>query len=166
MESVKKKDDEITSLQKALRQKDEMIKSCEEKMLALTILEHTLKNQKDTHKKDKENIRNYYEQELVGVTKEVQHLQRVLSLNLQPEDKLKLYQEELTSSKEFNSKKIQMLENRLRQLDDLPSLSEREDTEPTVLHTDPGIDERRYSARPLATTYIPKSRGYDMNSHR
>lgn len=129
-------------------------------------MEHTLKNQKDSHKKDKENIRNYYEQELVGVTKEVQHIQRVLSLNLPLEDKVKLYQEELSSSKDFNAKKIQLLENRLRQLDDLPSLSEREDTEPTVLHTDPGMDERRYSVRPLATTIIPKSRGYELNSHR
>jgi len=167
LEELQKKDEEMANLQKTLKQKEESIKALEEKAVKITILEHTLKNEKETHKKDKENVRNYYDQELANLTKEIHHIQRVLSINMPDEEKVKLFQEELTSSRDYNIKKVQLLENRLRQVSDVPHISERENTEPTAMHTDPGFEMGRYSVRPSATTSsIMKSRTYDLRSHR
>lgn len=166
LEMVRQKEEEIANMQKTIKQKDETIKSLEEKVISMTILEHTIKSQKESHKKDKESIRNYYEQELANVTKEIQHIQRVLAINLSSEDKVKLLQEELLSSNDFNMKKVQLLETRVRQLTE-PNGYDKEDNEHTMLYTDPGFDDRRYSVRPSATTSsIMKSRGYDLKSHR
>jgi len=97
-------------------------------------------------------------------------MHRVLNINIDAEEKAKLLQEELLSYKDFNVKKVQILENKIKQFDDnlkgYDRSEEREDVH-IRMQTEPDIEERRYSARPsTTTTSVVKSRGYDLSAHR
>ena len=168
IDKVKQREQEINNFQKMLKQKDQTIRSYEEKVLTITILEHKLASLNEKYIKEKEGIRNYYDQEFANLTKEIQHMHRVLAINLPNDDKMKLLQEELLSYKDFNVKKVHILENKLKQLEEHPINCEKDDTETDfALHTDPGHGDRRMSARPSTTaTSVMKSRGYDVSSHR
>ena len=81
---------EVETQGKILKQKNETIKSYEERILTITILEHKLKNLQEKHSKEKEEMRKFYEQEFANLTKEIQHIHKVLSVNLASEEKIKL----------------------------------------------------------------------------
>jgi hypothetical protein len=58
---IKQKEQEIDNTNKIVRQKMETIKSHEERLLTITILEHKLKSLKEKHQKDKDEVKKYYE---------------------------------------------------------------------------------------------------------
>jgi len=170
IEKLKQKDHEISNLQKNMKRKDEALKSFEDQISHITLLEHKLRSVSDKYKAEKENMKSYYEQEFANLTKEVQHMHRVLNINIDAEEKAKLLQEELLSYKDFNVKKVQILENKIKQFDDNPKGYDRSEEREDVhirMQTEPDIEERRYSARPSTTaTSVVKSRGYDLSAHR
>jgi len=169
-EKLRQKDSEIANLQKALKRKDETLRSFEDQISHITLLEHKLRSVSEKYKTEKENIRSYYEQEFANLTKEVQHMHRVLNINIETEEKAKLLQEELLSYKDFNVKKVQILENKIKQFDDKLNSYDRSEEREDVnirMQTEPDIEERRYSARPSTTaTSVMKTRGYDLSAHR
>lgn len=169
-EANQQKDKEIANLQKALKKKDETIKAFDEQLSNIPLLEHKLRSLGERYRAEKENICSYYEQEYANLTKEVQHIHRVLNINIETEEKVKLLQEELLSYKDFNVKKAHILENKIKQLNknDKEGAESRgkEDTD-FLSNTEAGFEERRYSARPSSTsTSVLKNRGYDLQTHR
>lgn len=128
---IRQKEAEIVNFNKIIKQKDDIIKSYEERLLSIPILEHKMKYLKDRHAKEKEQVKQYYKQEFANLTKEVQHLHRVLSANLTLDERIKLLEKELYSYKDFNMKKIQALEDQLKMLDEVNEKPEYE--EPLIL---------------------------------
>lgn len=114
---IRQKDTEIHILNAKMKQKDETIKSHEERLLSIPILEHKIKGLKDSHAKEKELVKQYYQQEFANLTKEVQHIHKVLSTNLNLDERLKMLEQELNTYKNFNVKKLQSLEDKLSQFD-------------------------------------------------
>jgi len=170
---IKQKELEIENMNKIVKLKTDTIKSFEERMLTITILEHKLKSLREKHQREKEELKKYYEQEFSNLTKEIQHIHRVLSVNLANDEKIKLLQKELISYKEFNIKKIQNIEARLKQLDDLKERATEESTTHNIfsnndlIRTEPDMSDRRKSLRPSSsTTGIVRIKPYDLASHR
>jgi len=87
--------------------------------LTIPILEHKLAGLRESHEKEKEQVRRYYKLEFANLTKEVQHIHHVLSVNLTLDEKLKVFEKQLSSYKDFNISKIQALEEKLGRFDDL-----------------------------------------------
>lgn len=135
-------------MNKVTKQKNETIKSYEERILTITILEHKLKGLQEKHSKEKDDMRKYYEQEFANLTKEIQHIHKVLSVNMANDEKIKLLQKELQSYKDFNIKKIHSIENKLRGLDDTVKFNTEEEEGEIVMKTEPDMSERRRSLRP------------------
>jgi len=164
------KDKEISNLQKLLKKKDDTIKAFDEQLSNIPLLEHKLRSLGERYRAEKENVCSYYEQEYANLTKEVQHIHRVLNINIETEEKVKLLQEELLSYKDFNVKKAHILENKIKQLNNTGNSYEKDGKEDTdfLMNTETGFEERRYSARPSTTsTSVLKSRGgYDLQTHR
>ncbi|RZJ84540.1 MAG: hypothetical protein EOO20_21115 [Chryseobacterium sp.] len=153
-----------------MKKKDDSIKAFDEQLSTIPLLEHKLRSLGDRYRSEKENISSYYEQEYANLTKEVQHIHRVLNINIETEEKVKLLQEELLSYKDFNVKKAHILENKIKQLNNYDKDGESRGKEDTdyLMSTEPAFEERRYSARPSTTsTSVLKSRGgYDLQTHR
>jgi len=165
------KDKEIANLQKLLKKKDDTIKAFDEQLSNIPLLEHKLRSVGERYRAEKENICSYYEQEYANLTKEVQHIHRVLNINIETEEKVKLLQEELLSYKDFNVKKAHILENKIKQLNnnyDKDGESRGKEDTDFLTSTEPAFEDRRYSARPSTTsTSVLKSRGgYDLQTHR
>ena len=170
-EMNQQKDKEIANLQKLLKKKDDTIKAFDEQLSNIPLLEHKLRSVGERYRAEKENICSYYEQEYANLTKEVQHIHRVLNINIETEEKVKLLQEELLSYKDFNVKKAHILENKIKQLNnnyDKDGESRGKEDTDFLTSTEPAFEDRRYSARPSTTsTSVLKSRGgYDLQTHR
>ena len=86
--------------------------------MTIPILEHKLAGLRESHEKEKEQVKRYYKQEFANLIKEVQHIHQVLSVNLSLDEKIKILEKQLNSYKGFNINKIQALEEKLGRLDD------------------------------------------------
>jgi hypothetical protein len=164
---IKQKDIEIENVNKTVKQKMEMIKSHEERLLTITVLEHKIKNLREKYEKELEDKRRYYEQEFANLTKEIAHIHKVLTVNLANDEKIKLLHRELTSYKEFNLKKIQYIESKMKGLDEFRERQEDSGGEQDVIRTEPdATTERRKSLRPSTSSSLVKSKAYDLVPHR
>lgn len=145
---IRQKDTEVNILNAKMKQKDETIKSHEERLLSIPILEHKIKGLKDSHAKEKDLVKQYYQQEFANLTKEVQHIHKVLSTNMNLDDRLKMLEQELNTYNKFNVKKIQSLQDKLSQYDNNNEKLEYEISQVVSLHE--GIDPTNVKSTILA----------------
>ena len=111
---MKAKEIDLGTLRIRLRESDDMVKSLEDKLLTITILEHKIKALNDNHKKEKQDMKNYYDNETNNLNKEIQHIHNILSVNLANDEKINFLHKELNAYKLYNIKKIQTLASRLQ----------------------------------------------------
>lgn len=114
---IRQKDAEIANSTKILKQKDESIKSYQERLLTIPILEHKLAGLRESHEKEKEQVKRYYKQEFSNLTREVQHIHQALTVNLSLDEKIKVLEKQLNSYKDFNVSKIHALEDKINRFD-------------------------------------------------
>ena len=77
-----------------------------------------MKTLKDRHAKEKEQVKQYYKQEFINLTKEVQQIHKILAMNITIDEKIKVFERELYTYKDFNTKKIQTIEDKIRNFDE------------------------------------------------
>ena len=77
-----------------------------------------MKSLKDRHAKEKEQVKQYYKQEFIKLTKEVQQIHKILAMNITIDEKIKVFERELYTYRDFNTKKIQSLEDKIRNFDE------------------------------------------------
>jgi len=118
IDMLKVKEQEVESLAKVLKQKDEVIKSYEERVLTITILDHKLKSLQEKHAREKEAMRKLYT-EFQNMSKEFQDITQILRGNLDNQEKVILLQNEVARFHSFSMKKIQKLEDELKEDEDL-----------------------------------------------
>jgi len=149
---IRQKDAEVLTGEKISKQKDESIKSYQERLLSVPILEHKLNGLRESHEKEKEQVKQYYKQEFANLTKEVQHIHKVLQVNLSLDERIKLFEKELYTYKEFNVKKIQALEEKMHNLDEFEHKLEEAEHEAHVIFTGEEYDalRRKSSVRSVA----------------
>lgn len=116
---IRAKDDEIKNLRVIIRNYKEQIQSLQMQLLGIQVLEVKLRNLTHKHEKETEEMKRYYETESANLTKEVMQIHKTLSTNLSHDEKFKLMQKELQHYKEFNIRKMQVMENKIKELQDL-----------------------------------------------
>jgi len=149
---IRQKDAEVLTGDKISKQKDESIKSYQERLLSIPILEHKLNGLRESHEKEKEQVKQYYKQEFANLTKEVQHIHKVLTVNLSLDERIKLFEKELFTYKEFSVKKIQVLQDKMNHLEEFENkLEEAEQEAQTILQGEEyNILRRKSSVRSVA----------------
>ena len=115
-DQLKQKENEVTNLNKLLETKEELLKTKEEKLNLMKLVEGELKKTQMRKKKDKENLKQYYENEFLSSSKEISNLQKMTTANLSDTDKLRFFQKEILAYKDVNIKKMQNIESILKNL--------------------------------------------------
>jgi len=153
---IRQKDGELLTGEKITKQKEEVVKSLQERLLSIPILEHKLNGLRESHEKEKEQVKQYYKQEFANLTKEVQHIHKVLQVNLSLDERIKLFEKELYTYKEFNVKKIQALEEKMNNLEDFERrLEEAEEEAQAIIQAeDYDVSRRKSSVRSLAPPIV------------
>lgn len=113
-EIVREKDNEIAKLLKTLRQKEPLsgrstsVEGASDPAARL--------QQYGSSQRDQSELKAYYETELKDLYKQMRNIQKILTTNVNTEDKIYLLQTEMQSIKELSFKKVQTLENKLKAL--------------------------------------------------
>lgn len=113
---VRVKESEISAMSKHLRQKDEKLSKMESNGDLRPKTQHGSSSRLPS--RESEDLKRYYESEMNTLNKQVHHIQKMLAMNLSPEEKVRMLQNELQSVKDFNVKKLQIVESRLQRMDD------------------------------------------------
>lgn len=166
---IKAKDYEILNLSKLVKHKEEHLESLDQQLLGMQVLEVKLQNLRTKHNKEKEEMKKFYESEFVNITKEVQRIHRTLSMNIVNDDKIKLMHKELMSYKDFNIRKIQAIETKLKLFNDIADLAESP-THINYHYSDLVPKDFNADDEPISLSNSPKARDGVIeefpNSHR
>ena len=117
-DQLKNKENEVINLNKLIQTKEELLKTKEEKLHLMKLLEIEIKKTHTRNKKYKENLRQHYENELSNSSKEINHLQKMITTNLSDTDKLRYIQNEIQAYKDNHIKKRHNMELIFKNLND------------------------------------------------
>jgi len=130
-EIVKNKDTEIANLMNQLKHKDDN----------MDLRPKSQNTANKTQAKESDDMKRYYESELSALNRQVHHIQKVLTMNVSPDEKMRILQTELQSVKDFNLKKMHVVEGRLKLISDGLPLVDRKNGESPNENIDPKLRE-------------------------